>query len=252
MAKVLKIEKAGPLVRMSCYTMQLPRDTAKARAEKRKLSSAARTRMNAKTSWQKCRLALAANFGVGDLFVTLTYADPYLPSERERAVALLKRWIAALRPEYKKAGEALKYLYVTETAHTNGRYHHHIVMNRIDNALELLPSMWTYGMVDIQFIDDAQFIALAQYFTKEATDKGRKLGQRTWTPSKGLKKPDASTQYVPDHFTLSMPPGCYMIENPSNRNEFGEYSYLEYLTPIRQLNKDAEESDLINLLKELS
>ena len=67
MAKIFRKEVAGNLVRACCFTMPLPRDTALERAEKQKMTSAARARMNVKTSWEKCRLTAAANFGAGDL-----------------------------------------------------------------------------------------------------------------------------------------------------------------------------------------
>lgn len=244
MAKRVKIETAGQLVRMSCYTMQLPQDSGKARAEKAKLSSAARSKMNAITSWNKCRLVMAANFSVGDLFVSLTYDDNSLPTERAAALKLFRHWIDLLRVEYRRLGRQLRYIYTTENKHGEGRYHHHIILNRIDNAKELLQSLWPHGHIDIEYISDPDYKPLAQYFSKEGNDKGRKVGQQTWTPSRGLQKPKTETMYVPDNFTLSLPAGCTMIDNPSGRNAYGEFSYMEYLTPAKQLKKDAEGADL--------
>ena len=231
MAKRVKIETAGQLVRMSCYTMQLPQDSGKARAEKQKLSTAARSKMNAVASWKKCRLTMAANFSIGDMFVTLTYSDQFLPTERAAALTMLRRWITAMRAEYKRHGLKLFYIYTTENKHGAGRYHHHIVMPRIQNAIELLPSMWQYGQVDIQYLDTLDFSPLAKYFTKEGADGGRKLGKRTWTPSKGLNRPETEMTFVPDNLTLSTPPGCTLLDNHSVRNAYGECSYLEYQKP---------------------
>ena len=252
MAKRVKIETAGQLVRMSCYTMQLPQDSGKARAEKAKLSSEARSRMNARTSWNKCRLTMAANFEIGDLFVTLTYADQNLPDERADALKLLQRWLDRMREEYKRSGNTLRYIYTTENAHGDGRYHHHIVMNRIDNARDLFRSKWPFGSVDVEYIDNIDYAPLAKYFTKEGNDKGRKVGQRTWTPSRGLRKPKTETIFVPDNFTLSTPPGCTMLANPSGRNAYGEFSYLEYITPTKQQKKDAEGAKMWGLHMETS
>ena len=44
MAKIFRKEVAGNLVRACCFTMPLPRDTALERAEKQKMTSAARAR----------------------------------------------------------------------------------------------------------------------------------------------------------------------------------------------------------------
>ncbi len=76
-----------------------------------------------------------------------------------------------------------------------------------------------------------QLVDLAKYFCKESVDERRKVGKRLWTPSKNLSKPKIERQYVSDDFTLTVPPGGYLIENPSSRNNYGEFSYLEYWQP---------------------
>lgn len=244
MSKRVKKETAGNLVRMSCYTMQLPQDSGKARAEKTKLSSAARSKMNAITSWNKCRLTMSANFSVGDLFVELTYSDQTLPKNREVAQKQLRRWIDRMRKEYQRYGQKLRYIYTTENKHGEGRYHHHLLMNRIDNAKEILQSHWKNGHIQVDFVDDPDMSRLGQYFTKEGKDGCQRLGQQTWTPSRGLKKPIVETMIVPDSFTLTVPVNCMMLNNPSGRNAYGEYSYLEYLTPTKQVKRDAEGAGL--------
>ena len=59
-------------------------DSPRARASKRKLSSEAQKRMNAKYSYQKLELMLAANFLPGDLVVSLTYDDRHLAQAAAR------------------------------------------------------------------------------------------------------------------------------------------------------------------------
>lgn len=231
MAKRYKEERAGRLVRCVCYTAPLPRDNEKTRAEKSKITSAARAKINLRYSWQKCRLKLAANFEAGDLFVTLTYDNDHLPANRQEAVRCIRKWIKSVRTEYRRYDVKLKYLYCTESRHGEGRYHHHVVMNRTERADEVLQALWSYGFVHIQSIDDQGFEELSRYFTKEAADSGRKVGQRAWTASLNLKEPEVTSMFVPDNFSLSLPPGCRLIENPTMRNYFGEYAYLEYLTP---------------------
>ena len=97
MAKIFRKEVAGNLVRACCFTMPLPRDTALERAEKQKMTSAARARMNVKTSWEKCRLTAAANFSAGDLFVSLTYDEASLPAHREEATSKMAGLLRQLR-----------------------------------------------------------------------------------------------------------------------------------------------------------
>lgn len=231
MAKRYREERAGRLVRCVCYTAPLPRDNEKTHAEKSRITSEARAKINLRYSWQKCRMKLAANFAAGDLFVTLTYDNEHLPANRQEAVRCIRNWIAKVRTEYRRYGIKLKYLYCTENKHGEGRYHHHLVMNRAERADEVLQALWNYGYVNTQAIDDQGFEELSRYFTKEAADSGRKVGQRAWTASKNLREPEVTSMFVPDNFSLSLPPGCRLIENPSMRNYFGEYSYMEYLTP---------------------
>ena len=232
MAKIFRKEVAGNLVRACCFTMPLPRDTALERADKQKLTSAARTRMNIKTSWGKCRLTAAANFGSGDLFVSLTYDDAHLPAKREEAVEKMAGFLRRLRAAYRLAKiPELKYLYVTEHKHECGRWHHHAFISGNPKAGEIIRSIWTYGHVDIKPVAPAKLVDLAKYFCKESVDERRKVGKRLWTPSKNLDKPEIERQYVSDDFTLTVPPGGYLIENSSSRNNHGEFSYIEYWQP---------------------
>jgi len=176
-------------------------------------------------------MKMAANFSEGDLFVTLTYDEQHTPASRKDAVACIRAWIRETRSEFRQHGTELKYLYCTENKHGGGRYHHHVIMNHVERAEEFLKAFWVNGCVDIKDIDERRLDELARYFTKEAADTGRKVGQRAWTTSKNLKSPEVETCFVPDNFSISLPPGCQLIENPSMRNYFGEYSYMEYLTP---------------------
>lgn len=82
MAKFKKIIVAGPLVVECVYPAPNPRDSAGVRAGKKALSSAAQQQMNLKYAYQKLELLIAANFGVRDLYVTLTYDDAHLPRNR--------------------------------------------------------------------------------------------------------------------------------------------------------------------------
>ena len=90
MAKFKKIIVAGPLVVECVYPAPNPRDSAGVRAGKKALSSAAQQQMNLKYAYQKLELLIAANFGVRDLYVTLTYDDAHLPRNRAEARAAMR------------------------------------------------------------------------------------------------------------------------------------------------------------------
>lgn len=232
MAKIFRKEVAGPLVRAVCYTMQLPQDSEGTRAEKSKLSGAARQRLNVRTSWEKCRLVVAANFGAADLFVTLTYDDAHLPTNRKAAIQQMNAFFKRLRVAYRLAGaKNCDYLYVTEDKHGAGRLHHHAFLRGIPNAQETVETVWGRGGAIVEPVNPLQLVDLSKYFCKEAADGWRKVGQRLWTPSRGLKKPEVVREYVRDDFTLALPPGAVLIDNPTNRNAYGEFSYIEYWNP---------------------
>ena len=171
MAKIFRKEVAGNLVRACCFTMPLPRDTALERAEKQKMTSAARARMNVKTSWEKCRLTAAANFGAGDLFVSLTYDESSLPAHRAEAPRKMAGFLRQLRAAYKRAdAPELKYLSDTEHKHGEGRWHHHAFISGSQSAGELIRSLWTYGNIDIKPVDPLQLVDLCLLYTSDAAD----------------------------------------------------------------------------------
>ena len=129
MAKFKKIIVAGPLVIETVYPAPNPRDSEGVRQGKRHLSSEAQQRMNLKYAWQKLELEIAANFGVKDLYATLTYDDGHLPNSRKEANARVQAFWKRLRSARKADGHDLKYIYVTEWR--NKRIHHHIILSGI-------------------------------------------------------------------------------------------------------------------------
>lgn len=232
MAKRKKIIRAGRLVLGIIYTAQLPNDPDHVRAAKAKVSTAARQRMNMKTSCRKLELLLAANFSTADIVVTLTYRDADLPVDKAGAVRCIRRFIRKLRTAREAEGGTLRYIYVTEHKHTEGRWHHHIVLNGTGRDIDLIRSLWRWGDdIQLETIDMYGYEALAQYLTKEPREDRKKVGERMWSPSKGLKRPEVETGWAKDNETLVPPPGVIVLANESQQNEFGCYAYIKYLVP---------------------
>lgn len=228
-----KTIRAGRLVHDCAYTMLYPSDAPRVRREKRKCSSAARQRMNMKRAAQKLELLLAANFNQRDLVLSLDYDDEHLPETRQEAAQKLRKFLRQLRAHRRKRGEDLKYIYITEGLHGGQRVHHHLVVNGTGADLEILRSLWVYGGVDLaQFSLRDGYFALAEYLTKEPRNGDRtRNGERCWTPSMNLAKPETESSLLPDGLTLSVPPGAVVLDSDSIRNEFGEFIYLKYLLP---------------------
>ncbi len=222
--------RAGRLFYGIAYTQAIASDSEKVRRDKTRVSSEARKKLNFRAAWQKLELLLAANFGARDLLVTLTYDDAHLPESRPAAQAILRKYITALRKERSKQGHPLKYIYVTEHLHGDGRYHHHMVVNGTGYDYETLCALWTGGSnIEIDYINPHDYAALAQYLTKEPREAGSSNGQRSWTPSLNLDKPTRESVLVEDYVGLSAPPGATILETDGKQNSWGSYAYLKCL-----------------------
>lgn len=230
--KTKKIVSAGPLVLEAVYPRASRWDSPRARGAKRKLSSEAQQRMNAKHSYQKLELILAANFLPGDLIVTLTYDPAHLPRTRESAAAKLKAFRARLSALRKRSGAELRMVWATENVFTFGRWHHHCVINSAGEDYDVLRALWGNGAnVEIQKLridKEHSYEALARYLCKEARERP---GLRSWSYTRSCRQPEVETFAVPDDTPLQAPKGATVYETASERSEFGSYVYLKYLAP---------------------
>lgn len=238
MAKTLKQIRAGRLVCAVVYTTPMVGDSTKARAEKQHASCEAREKLNARTSVQKLERVLAANFDTGDLYVTLTYDDDHIPKSRKAAIRRVQGFNSKLRAARRARGQPLDYVYVTEEwTSKNKRLHHHMVINSTGKDLQELRSLWKYGdnveVRRLRFNEQETYEDLARYLTKEPREWGNPhVGERTWTPSIGLKRPESESWSVPDNLTLTAPPEAVAVEvQRSESNGFGSYSWIKYLLP---------------------
>lgn len=228
MAKRKKVIQAGNLVLATIHTPPMPRDEAHVRAEKSKMSTAVRRATNFRVARRRLEFILAANFASRDLHMTLTYRDECLPKNRAEAVKNIRKFIRQLRGHRDQRGQELKYVYTTEGNHGDKRWHHHVVVNATDRDIDVFRSLWIYGdQVEIEYIADREYIGLAEYLTKESIE-GKPVGAQMWTPSRNLQKPVVESGWVDDNETLTVPPGCYVLEREEKQNEFGSFMYIKY------------------------
>lgn len=224
-----KIIVAGPLVMEAVYPGCGKHDSPRSRASKRRLSSEAQKRMNAKYSYQKLELMLAANFLPGDLVVSLTYDDRHLPRNREEAKAKLKYFRQKLSAARRRAGQPFVMFWNCEHVLGDGRWHHHCVINATGDDYKQLLELWGQGEIEItplQVDKKKNYSTLAKYMCKEATEKP---GQRCWSYTRGALKPEVETFRVDSDTKLQAPEGSTMIEEATDKNEFGAYQYIKYL-----------------------
>lgn len=231
---------SGRLVQEILYTGINPSDPPKMRAEKTKLSTKARQRLNDKSSWKNLMRVLAINFSRADLVLTLTFADGFLPAGRQEARLRLKKFLELLREEWRRRGLELKYVYSLEGFYPGGRPHVHIVINGSHVAYQKIRELWAYGSnLKFERLNEYGYEDLARYLSKEAREYGRaKVGERSWVCSRTIKRPIIEpTQWVAESFGLSPPPDAINIKREVVENEWGRYIYLEYLLPRRRQKK---------------
>lgn len=239
MAKRKKIVTAGRWVRAAAYTAPNSTGNETARRARLRLSSAARQRMNLRTSAQKLQEVLNCNFGPRDLHVTLNYDDAHRPEEKAEGVKLVRRYLCKLRAYRRARGQPLRYVYTTEKYSSKSRHvHHHLVVNAVGDDFAVLRELWTCGTdVEIQYLRawGLGLEALAQYLTKEPRTCGKtEVGARTWTPSLGLKRPPPpETGFMKESETLEEPFGAIILKREEKKNAFGSFLYLEYWMPER-------------------
>lgn len=190
------------------------------------MTSLARKIVNDRTAKGRLELLLAANFTRKDIFTTLTYGEENLPQSRKEAQADVQKFIRALRAARAKLGIQLRYVYVTENVHGEGRSHHHLIINATERDIETIISLWGRGDVHVETLGKKEWDGWAEYMAKESGD--RPVGARMWTPSQNLEKPKVTTIYVPDNVTIATPINVHIIERDERVTEYGYYGYIKY------------------------
>ncbi len=228
LAYTRKIITAGPLVKEVIYPRIDRKDSDNVRAAKKKASTAAQARMNAKYSREKCEMKMAANFVVGDPVITLTYDDAHLPQKRTQVKRHMEQFIkeaGKLMP--KKSRVPFKLLYVIQNKSSEGRWHVHLICNAPCDY-EALRGCWRRGNAEIKpfrFDKEKNYETLARYMCREAREKP---GLRLWSCTRSCVNPEVETMAVPNDTQLGLPRGAEMIEQIKERTEYGRYEYIKY------------------------
>jgi len=142
----------------------------KTRRNKDKATPEEMEKINQLNAERNLRIKINANFGVDDPFITLTYRRDERPTPAD-AKKNIKKLIDSLRNEYKKLGEDLKYINVTE--YKNKAIHHHLLINHIEGAdvSKIVRRLWKFGRPDFKYLDETgQYKDLAAYLIKETSN----------------------------------------------------------------------------------
>lgn len=204
------------------------------REAKAQISSPARESLNAKLSWQKLMLTLAANYKSSDLVVTLSYRDADIPKRRDEADKRLSYFIRALRAHRRQQGQELIYVRVTEGYHSDGRLHHHLIINSTGQDYDIIRQLWARNGDNIDFeqfgYDGAE--RWGKYLTKEPREKGRRyVGDRTWRTSIHMKKPETISELVDRDDALHPPVGAFVVDRTQCENCYGRFCHVMAMLP---------------------
>lgn len=217
------------------YPISSGRPDRRERVAAQKATREIRQWKNDLTAAERFKRILATNFTPRDVIATLTYSDEALPATAEIAnKKKLKPFIRRLRSEYGELGELFKYAYVTEGYHGDRRLHHHIVLPKIAELEEIVKRLWSKNgeIQDFRPIGRKGYRGWAMYLTKEPRKTGRQyVGQRMWTPSLNLQKPEVTTYEMPDGYEYEPPPGVVILDNRSLDWEWFKGQYISYFVP---------------------
>ena len=194
MVYALKEIKAGEQFEAEIYPQfrsmdEVPKEGRRIRRD----NSKAQRNLNDKNARKYVERLINANFGDGDIWMTLTYDDAHLPPDGDidAAVGNMQKYIKRVNYQRNKRGlPKANYVYVTEyNENAKIRWHYHIVM---DGALDMdtVEKCWGKGgRNEVRRLkkDENGLSGMANYIVKE---RKRIRSERRWNSSKGLIDPD--------------------------------------------------------------
>ncbi|MCR1842787.1 hypothetical protein [Murimonas intestini] len=212
------------------------------RKDKKKATQEDIERQNQWNAEKNLRRLINNNFGPDDWHMVLTYEkDKRLVVEAARKA--VKRFLAAMRRDFKKLGYELKYIMVTE--YENKAIHHHIVIQNIivgqTTTAKLVKKNWEYGRPKFVPMDDTgEYKDLAEYLIKETSKTFKKEGNPNklrYTRSRNLEVPEPIEEDMYKHEFKNEPealPGYYIDKDSvvEGENKVSGKPY-RYYTMIR-------------------
>ena len=254
---------AGRYQTIAIYPRLLPDDMPETRQQKLARSNAAQRYFNNLSCEEKLRWMLCANFDCKSAaFVTLTFRDEHLPESRKSLKKLMSVFFEKCRKDFNRRGLSFPYIYTVEgqagqdlpqadskwetvpwadrhrwaalepdnqipLSEERSRLHAHAFLLLPDaENVALVKSLWPWGKVHINFIrinDPESFRRLAAYVTKEARMGVRPVGERSYTPSKGLAKYTIDGRWCDATEDIAFPPGVLQLDENNKHNHVNGY-----------------------------
>ena len=190
--------KAGATIEVTkSYTRRVG---VKVRGKKEKPTAEEMEKVNQANAERRLRLKINANFGVDDKFITLTYGKGVDVPDPGKAKKDIDGLLDKLRKEYKKIGEELKWVCVTE--YMNKRIHHHLLINHVDgqDVSKMVRRLWKFGRPNFTPLDDTgQYKDLAAYLIKETSKRYKAddgVKKQRYRCSRNLVMPKPKTEVI--------------------------------------------------------
>ena len=185
-----KTIKSGKAFEVEIYPEFTRAEAEKAKVKKKE--NQAQKNLNDRNARKRLERLINNNFGNEDFWITLTYDNGNLPADMDQAQNDMKNYIRRVNYRRKKKGlKPAKYIYITERGEKNGRFHHHLIMEKGLPA-DTLESLWKKGRrnnVRRIYEDENGITGLSKYLTKDPQ------GRKRWKSSNNLKKPKESKSY---------------------------------------------------------
>ena len=180
---------------------QLDRKKSK-RSKKKKVSLPKQDKLNDKNARRKFIWLAETNFGEGDIFLTLTYKDKYLPKSYDEANKEMTNFFLRLRRRIKTLGLDPEFKYIVVTSEKKSkdesiRFHHHLLI-KSSLGRDEIENLWrrkrkkgekigdTIGYANSKRIQEdvnTGILGLANYLARHCTYR------RRWSCSKNLERP---------------------------------------------------------------
>lgn len=252
MAKYFRSIQAGRYRCDYTYSRVSRYDSDKARAEKKRASSAAQKLVNDKLSRIQLTGILAETFidYSDSYFVSLTLDELHYPvtPRKSEIRAVMERhapnYIERLRYQAKKRGVEVYSVWWLGIGE-EGRYHIHCVLR--GPSWEDIRDCWQLGNVDFHNLyadhewaagrdwwspatNRANPVQIAKYAMQNANE--RPVGKHPWHASRNCKRPKAQpARIVPDAASIDPPDGAELLDKIDHSTVYGAYTVVEYILP---------------------
>ena len=225
-------------------TKAIRQPSSKLRNKKCLQTSAHKKVLNSYAAAERRLYLINENFGVGDLFITLTYKDEI---DVESADKLLRQKVSLIQKFLKRKNIPFVYFSKTARGKNTGRVHHHLLIRNASGTTEefwenLVKRYWTFGEVDIKIISSMKNDYLMTYFNSpEKSDKeeqsnseATKANNVKFHHSRNMREPEVDIEYVPD---IDINPSPYpntseyrfeLCDQNTVSNEYGEIILFTY------------------------